>query len=192
MQNEPFHRTDTRIIAFSTPVYLLKFGGRFSRNAARPSIASGPRPVFTRRSLSKCQTGFYPFAKSDIDTFFGSCSYQVLNKMRSCWQYSKPDPESLQQEINIQSIQIAELPGQVMILPVKSNSKALPRPTNLGSRWVPLPEAKAPTFTSGKPNLAFSEAARKSHAKARTAPPPRACPLQAAMIGNRGIFHHLI
>ena len=56
-------------------------------------------------------------------------------------------------------------------------------PTNLGRRTVPPKPGRMPSFTSGNPTTAASNARRKSVASANSKPPPKATPLIAATVG---------
>ena len=58
--------------------------------------------------------------------------------------------------------------------PVRITSLAKPSDVVRASRWVPPQPGMIPRFTSGWPNIAFSEQSRMSHASAISQPPPSA------------------
>src|SRR5215467_3623856 len=68
-------------------------------------------------------------------------------------------------------------------MPVRIISRALPRPTRRGSRWVPPPPGMMARLISVRPSCASSAAMRISQARASSRPPPRAKPWTAAMMG---------
>src|SRR5215471_5819959 len=68
-------------------------------------------------------------------------------------------------------------------MPVRMISRALPRPTRRGSRWVPPPPGMMARLISVRPSCASSAAMRISQARASSRPPPRAKPRMAAMMG---------
>src|SRR3989338_7234136 len=68
--------------------------------------------------------------------------------------------------------------------PVSIISFPRPRPTRRGRRWVPPAPGMMPSLTSGWPNIALSEAMRRSQAMAISFPPPKQWPLTAAMMGG--------
>src|SRR5215467_10597450 len=68
-------------------------------------------------------------------------------------------------------------------MPVRIISRALPRPTRRGSRWVPPPPGMMARLISVRPSCASSAAMRISQARASSRPPPRAKPRMAAMTG---------
>src|SRR5215470_12728147 len=68
-------------------------------------------------------------------------------------------------------------------MPVRIISRALPRPTRRGRRWVPPPPGMMARLISVRPSCASSAAIRISQARASSRPPPRAKPRMAAMMG---------
>ena len=70
-----------------------------------------------------------------------------------------------------------------IISPVSSSCSARPLPTRRGSRCVPPYPGTSPSFTSGWPNFANSDAMRMWHAIASSQPPPSAKPFTAAIDG---------
>src|SRR5215468_9222531 len=68
-------------------------------------------------------------------------------------------------------------------MPVRIISRALPRPTRRGSRWVPPPPGMMARLISVRPSCLSSAAMRISQARASSRPPPRAKPRMAAMMG---------
>ena len=62
-------------------------------------------------------------------------------------------------------------------------SSAFTAPTRRGSRTVPPPPGRRPSFTSGRPSFAPASATRKWQPSASSSPPPSAVPWMAATVG---------
>src|SRR5256714_6591754 len=165
------------------PHFALKFAGRFSTYAARPSLASSlwNKSCWFSRSTARADSiGIsHPVCTARL---MRPTAFAALFGGQNCRAYSmifsmKPSRSKMSFTMPSSCASSNE-----KVLPVTISSMALLFPTSRESRCVPPVPGRTPRFTSGNPILPASlRAIRMSAAMAISSPPPTQCPLMAAI-----------
>src|SRR3990167_1547657 len=158
------------------PVHIqspLKFGFLLSRKASVPSFKSCVMARFPKQRASSSRPELRSTWRPRLMTLFdasmarrGSEASLPANCLASSNNFSFAT--------TFMTSPMARACSALMGSPVKMISLALVAPMSRGSLCVPPPPGNAPILISGRPNLAVSEAMRKSHANASSHPPPSA------------------